>query len=155
MCSVAAPIGRLGVRGSVAGCARVAGVETATQTLHRLTSYERFDPERAWDPPVDDPRVLGGLRVDDLDRLPWFYKPYPQALPRVPLPRELPATSASAVEVLAGTADVARAELSLSQLSRLLHLSAGVVRTTRRPYGTYLFRAAGSAGGRFPWSRLS
>jgi hypothetical protein len=32
----------------------------------------------------------------------------------------------------------------------LLHLSAGVVRTMERPYGTWLFRAAGSAGGRFP-----
>jgi SagB-type dehydrogenase family enzyme len=32
----------------------------------------------------------------------------------------------------------------------LLHLSAGVVRTTERPYATWLFRAAGSAGGRFP-----
>jgi SagB-type dehydrogenase family enzyme len=33
---------------------------------------------------------------------------------------------------------------------RLLYLSAGVVRTMERPYGTHLFRAAGSAGGRFP-----
>jgi hypothetical protein len=54
------------------------------------------------------------------------------------------------VAVLAGTADVAHAELDLPQLSRLFHLSAGVVRTTVRPYATWLFRAAGSAGGRFP-----
>jgi hypothetical protein len=125
-------------------------VETATQTLHRLTSYERFDPDRAFDPPVDDPRVLAGLKANDMDRLPWFYKRYPQPLPQVPLPRELPVTTASAVDVLAGTADVPRTELSLSQLSRLLHLSAGVVRTAQRPWGTHLFRAAGSAGGRFP-----
>ena len=52
--------------------------------------------------------------------------------------------------MLAGTADVAPTELDLPQLSRLLHLAAGVVRTTERPYGTWLFRAAGSAGGRFP-----
>jgi hypothetical protein len=32
----------------------------------------------------------------------------------------------------------------------LLHLSAGVVRTAENRYGTFLFRAAGSAGGRFP-----
>ena len=71
-------------------------------------------------------------------------------LPRVPLPRDLPATTAPAVAVLAGTADVSPTELDLPQLSRLLHLSAGVVRTTERPYGTWFFRAAGSAGGRFP-----
>jgi hypothetical protein len=68
----------------------------------------------------------------------------------VPLPRSLPTTTASAVAVLAGTADVAHTELDLPHLSRLLHLSAGVVRTTVRPYTTWLFRAAGSAGGRFP-----
>jgi Nitroreductase family len=109
-----------------------------------------YEEARAWDPPVDDPRVVRDLVVNDLDRLPWFYKRYSQPLPRVRLPHELPATTAAAVDVLAGTANVARAEVSLSHLSRLLHLCAGVVRTSQRPYGTYLFRAAGSAGGRFP-----
>jgi len=122
-------------------------VESATQTLHRLTSYE---PGREWTDPVDDPRVVQDLEVNDLSRLPWFYKRYAAALPRVPLPRDLPATSAPAVAVLAGTADVAPAVADLAHLSRLLHLSAGVVRTVERPYGTHLFRAAGSAGGRFP-----
>jgi hypothetical protein len=122
-------------------------VETATQALHRLTSYE---PDRDWDEPIDDPRVLQDLVTNDIERLPWFYKLYPGTLPRVELPRELPATSAPTVAVLAGTADVERAALDLPQLSRLLHLAAGVVRTTERPYGTWLFRAAGSAGGRFP-----
>lgn len=125
-------------------------METATQALHRLTSMGRHEDEREWDPPVDDPRVLTDLVVNDLDRLPWFYKKYPESLARVPLPRELPATTAPAIEVLAGIANAGRAELDLSQLSRLLHLSAGVVRTSQRPYGTFLFRAAGSAGGRFP-----
>lgn len=125
-------------------------METATQTLHRLTSTEPRDEARAWEPPVDDPRVVSDLVVNDLDRLPWFYKGYPQSLPRAPLPAELPATTAAAVDVLAGTADVARADLSLPQLSRLLHLSAGVVRVSPRSYGDHLFRAAGSAGGRFP-----
>jgi hypothetical protein len=109
-----------------------------------------YEEARAWDPPVDDPRVVRDLVVNDLDRLPWFYKRYSQPLPRVRLPHELPATTAAAVDVLAGIANVARAEVSLSHLSRLLHLCAGVVRTSQRPYGTYLFRAAGSAGGRFP-----
>jgi hypothetical protein len=132
-------------------------VETATQTLHRLTSltwdwYARSadDPDHLWTPPVDDPRVMQGLEVNDLARFPWFFKRYVGSLPRTPLPRDLPSTTAPAVAVLAGTADVAHAELDLPRLSRLLHLSAGVVRTMVRPYTTWLFRAAGSAGGRFP-----
>ena len=123
------------------------GAETASQTLHRLTSYE---PGREWDEPPDDSRVVQGLETNDLARLPWFYKRYAETLPRLALPRELPRTTASTVDVLAGTARVAPGELDLPQLARLLHLSAGVVRTTERPYGTWLFRAAGSAGGRFP-----
>jgi hypothetical protein len=132
-------------------------VETATQTLHRLTSctWEWYapsadDPELVWTPPVDDPRVVQGLKANDLSRFPWFYKRYGSSLPRVALPRTLPPTRASAVGVLAGTADVAAADLDLPHLSRLLHLSAGVVRTMERPYATWLFRASGSAGGRFP-----
>lgn len=122
-------------------------METATQALHRLTSY---DPGREWTEPPDDPRAVRSFEPNDLERLPWFYKHYAQPLPRVPLPRELPSTDAPAVAVLAGTAEVPGAALDLSQLARLLHLSAGVVRTTVRPYATWLFRAAGSAGGRFP-----
>jgi hypothetical protein len=122
-------------------------METATQRLHRLTSYE---PGRDWDLPVDDPGVIQDLEANDLSRLPWFVKRYPAGLPRLTLPRELPPTSAPAVAVLAGTAEVSPAPLDLAQLSRLLYLSAGVVRTMERPYGTHPFRAAGSAGGRFP-----
>ena len=121
--------------------------ETATQALHRLTSYA---PGREWDEPIDDPRVVQDLEVNDLDQLPWFYKRYEQPLPRVELPRTLPSTTAPAIGVLAGTAEVTPSELDLPHLSRMLHLSAGVVRTMERPYGTWLFRAAGSAGGRFP-----
>jgi hypothetical protein len=68
-------------------------VETATQTLHRLTSYtwswyepSRDEPDLVWTLPVDDPRVLRSLEVNDLDRLPWFYKRYGEELARVPLP---------------------------------------------------------------------
>lgn len=121
--------------------------ETATQTFHRLTSYE---PGRDWTKPADDRRVVQDLQVNDLSRLPWFFKQYPQRLPRIPLPRELPGTAAPAIAVLAGTAQAAPAALDLPQLSRLLYLAAGVVRTMERPYGTHPFRAAGSAGGRFP-----
>ena len=123
-------------------------METATQALHRLTSYE---PGRDWDEPLDDPRILQDLVTNEIERLPWFYKRYTQTLPRVELPRELPRTTAPAVAVLAGTAEVEPAELDLPQLSRLLHLAAGVVRKTERPYGTWLFRAAGSAGSRSPF----
>ncbi len=125
-------------------------METATQLLHRLTSVASFDPERAWDVPVDDLRVLRDLQVNDMTRFPWFFKHYPGSLPRVPLPRDLLSTTAPAIAVLAGTAQQDRIALNLAQLARLLHLSAGVVRTATRPYGQYLFRAAGSAGGRFP-----
>jgi hypothetical protein len=52
--------------------------------------------------------------------------------------------------VLSGTAEVPRPALDLPQLSRLLYLSAGVVRTAELSHGRHLFRAAGSAGGRFP-----
>jgi hypothetical protein len=52
--------------------------------------------------------------------------------------------------VLAGTAEIPRIRLDLPHLSRLLHLSAGVTRTKVRPFMTWLFRAAGSAGARFP-----
>lgn len=123
------------------------GGETATQLLHRLTSYE---PGRDWTEPADDPRVLQDLQVNDLARLPWFFKRYPQRLPRLALPRDLPETAAPALAVLAGTAQVVPALPGLPQLSRLLYLSAGVVRTMDRPYGVHPFRAAGSAGGRFP-----
>jgi hypothetical protein len=117
-------------------------VETTTQALHRLTSYA---PGREWDEPIDDPRVLQDLVTNDLERLPWFYKRYPD-LPSVALPRDLPATSASALAVLAGTASVVPVAPDLAGLARLLHLCAGVVRTMERPYGTWLFRARGDRG---------
>jgi hypothetical protein len=122
-------------------------METATRTLHRLTSYA---PGREWTEPAAGPRVVRDFEANDPARFPWFFKRYTRSLPRVALPRDLPSTTAPAVGVLAGIADVAHADLDLPQLSRLLHLSAGVARTMERPYGTYLFRAAGSAGGRFP-----
>jgi hypothetical protein len=125
-------------------------VETATQTLHRLTSYASWDPEHGWDPPVADPRVLMDLVVNDVTRFPWFFKRYQQELPLSPLPRNLPPSRVPAVAVLAGTADARATGLGVLQLSRLLHLSAGVVRTSRRLNRLYLYRAAGSAGARFP-----
>lgn len=121
--------------------------ERVTQTLHRLTSYE---PGREWDAPAPDPLILQDLEANDLARLPWSYKRYEDELPRVELPRELAASSAPAVAVLAGTARPDPSELDLDHLARLLFLSAGVVRVAERSGRRTLFRAAGSAGGRFP-----
>jgi hypothetical protein len=61
-------------------------VETATQTLHRLTSYQ---PGREWDEAIDDPRIVQDLEANDMSRLPWFVKRYPEPLPRTP-PRAAP-----------------------------------------------------------------
>jgi hypothetical protein len=124
-------------------------VETATQALHRLTSPASGPP---WDRPEspDDPRLVRDFQTNDMARFPWFFKRYGPGLPRLALPRDLPPTVKPAVSVLAGTAGVPRGALDLPQLARLLYLSAGVVRTMERPHRTWLFRAAGSAGGRFP-----
>jgi SagB-type dehydrogenase family enzyme len=122
-------------------------VETATQVLHRLTCYE---PGREWTDPIDDPRVRDDFEPNDLNRLPWFAKRYPPGLPTVPLPRELPTMSGPALAILSGAAGQPARALDLAGLARLLYLSAGVVRTSERATYTHLFRAAGSAGGRFP-----
>ena len=114
--------------------------ETATQALHRLTSYPS-DPD--WDEPLDlsaDARLLQDFVPLDLERLPWQYKRYEEDLQR----RELPAELARAGESSA---------LDLAQLARLLYFSSGVVRFSEwapAPGGRFLFRASGSAGGRYP-----
>ena len=115
---------------------------------HELTSYT---PEREWTAPIDDPRVRQDFVPNDFERWPAPCKAYPPGLPAVELPRRWPAVAAPATRVLAGRHTAAPAALDLPRLARLLHLSAGVVRVaerTDRP--TLLFRASGSAGGRFP-----
>lgn len=120
--------------------------ETATQLLHRLTSYE---PGREWTEPVADERIVQTLPVvNDLSRLPLSYKHYDG--PRRPLPRDLPGSSLPATDVLAGIRPAQPAALNLSELARLLYLSAGVTRSAERNGRRILFRAAGSAGARFP-----
>jgi SagB-type dehydrogenase family enzyme len=121
---------------------------TVIQELHRLTSYR---PGRDWDVPVDDPRILQDLKTNDTERLTPFVKRYATTLPRTPLPREFPSTPDSVLDVLAGAARPAATALDATGLSRLLHLSAGVVRTrTFEDGSTHPFRASGSAGARFP-----
>jgi hypothetical protein len=122
--------------------------ERPTHLLHRLTSYSH---EREWTEVPDDERLVQDLVPNDVSRRPLWYKRYDDDLPRALLPPELPAATAPATAVLAGTADVAPARLDLAGLARLLFLSSGVTRRTRRPDGgLQLFRAAGSAGARFP-----
>jgi hypothetical protein len=99
----------------------------ASRLYHELTSYKLGDDFPAV--PADHPLVLQDLVTNDFALWPYPYKRYPDYLPRTALPREL----------------------DQDPLGRLLFLSAGVVRTTQREgRPRQLFRAAGSAGGRFP-----
>src|SRR5439155_6345677 len=115
--------------------------------LHRLTSYE---PEREWTTPVDDPHVLQDFTPNDLEMLPAQWKSYPPGLPALDLPHDWPSVEVPATEVLAGRNEASGRDVDLAELARVLHLSAGVVRVAERPSGQFFFRAAGSAGGRFP-----
>ncbi|BCJ40571.1 hypothetical protein GCM10010168_80950 [Actinoplanes ianthinogenes] len=120
--------------------------DTGAGLLHRLTSYL---PDREWDVPVDDPRVRHDLVPNDPATLPPPMKAYPDGAEVLALPRELPDPGVSATAVLAGVAAPAR-PLDAAQLGRVLFLGAGVVRTAERNGRQVLFRAAGSAGARFP-----
>lgn len=114
--------------------------------LHRLTSYV---PDREWNVPVDDPRVRHDLVPNDPATMPPPMKGYPPGRPVLALPRDLPDPGLPATAVLAGVPAPAR-PLDAAQLGRLLFLGAGVVRTGERQGRRFLYRAAGSAGARFP-----
>jgi hypothetical protein len=121
---------------------------------HRLTSYS-YVPDDEWPTtagpaPVDDPLVLQDFVPLDLRSVPAPCKAYPPGLPVHELPRAWPPVDAPAIAVLAGGHAATPAILDLPGLARLLHLSAGVVRVSERAGRRWLFRAAGSAGGRFP-----
>lgn len=121
-------------------------LDSGAGLLHRLTSY---GPDREWDVPVDDPRVRHDLVPNDPETLPPPMKGYPDDLPVLALPPDLPDPGVPATAVLAGVASPAR-PLDAAQLGRVLFLGAGVVRTTQRNGRRLLFRASGSAGARFP-----
>lgn len=119
---------------------------------HRLSSYS-YVPESPLDPPpIDDPLVLQDFVKSDFARIPPPYKAYPPGLPTVELPLDWPVVATSATAALAGQQAVAPASVDMPGLARLMHLSAGVVRIRFDAWRdrTWLFRAAGSAGGRFP-----
>lgn len=123
----------------------------ASRLYHRLSSYT-YTPPPYPTPPADHPLVLQDFRASDVDRLPPPWKVYPDGLPRIDLPRTWPTDPRPATALLAGAPAAPRAHPTLADLARILHLSAGVVRvreatpTSRR----WWFRAAGTAGGRFP-----
>lgn len=121
-------------------------LDSGAGLLHLLTSYV---PDREWDVPADDPRVRHDLVSNDLATVPPPMKAYPDASPRIALPRDLPNPGVPATHVLAGAASPPQ-PLDAAQLGRVLFLGAGVVRTAERPGRRLLFRASGSAGGRFP-----
>jgi SagB-type dehydrogenase family enzyme len=121
-------------------------LDSGAGLLHRLTSYV---PDREWDVPVDDPRVRHDLVPNDPGTIPPPVKEYDAGLPRLALPRDLPRVTTAATEVLAGRR-VTPSPLDAAQLGRVLFLGAGVVRTAERNGRRTLFRAAGSAGARFP-----
>src|SRR2546429_31536 len=130
----------------MADCPSMAPGDTA-RLYHELSSYE---PGREWTTPVDDPRVRQDFVPNDFETLPAPCKAYPPGLPVVELPRTWPPVAPRAPAVLAGRHAAAPAGLGLPALARLLHLSAGVVRVAEVRGRPFLFRAAGSAGGRFP-----
>ena len=122
-------------------------MDSGAGLLHRLTSYA---PDRDWDVPVDDPRVRHDLVPNDLATVPPFTKGVRRTgSPSSRLPRELPDPGVSATAVLAGVPAPAQ-PLDAAQLGRVLFLGAGVVRTKPWHGRDFLFRASGSAGGRFP-----
>ena len=119
---------------------------------HRLSSYT-FWPGEGVPPPIADERVLQDFVTMDRSRRPPHWKVYPPSLPTIDLARDWVRPAVSMTDALAGRLPPANRPLDLVGLSRLLHLSAGVVRVraAMAPY-TFMwpFRAAGSAGGRFP-----
>ncbi|GAB7036628.1 MULTISPECIES: nitroreductase family protein [Catenuloplanes] len=120
--------------------------DTGAGLLHLLTSYRT---DREWDVPADDPRVRHDLVPNDPDTFPPPVKAYPPGLPTTVLPRDLPVPEVAATAVLSGHAGPA-VPLDAAGLGRILFLGAGVVRTTERNGRSWLFRASGSAGARFP-----
>jgi SagB-type dehydrogenase family enzyme len=120
--------------------------ETPTQLVHRLTTYTDND----WTAPHPDERVVRGFEPNDRAHRPRFYKHYDDSLPRVPLPRDLPPAPTPALDVLSGSVAVSRRPADLQAIARLLFLSAGITRRAEYRGNQMVFRAAGSAGARFP-----
>ena len=132
------------------------GPGDTARLYHRLSSYS-YLPEDAWPnpympPPIAHPLVLQDFVALAPGRLPPLWKAYPHGLASISLPRQWPLIGASATAVLSGRHVSPPAAIDLPGLARLLHLSAGIVRVrpARPSRRSWVFRAAGSAGGLFP-----
>ncbi len=121
-------------------------LESGAGLLHRLTSYS---PEREWNEPADDPRLRHDRVSNDPATRPPQLKAYPDGLPVLALPSVLPDPGVAATAVLSGLSAPGQ-PLDAAQLGRLLFLGAGVVRTSDHNGASFLYRASGSAGARFP-----
>jgi SagB-type dehydrogenase family enzyme len=123
----------------------------AARLYHRLSSYS-YVPAPYDLRPIRHPLVLQDFVASDPVQMPPPTKEYAPGLPTVALPHTWPRAEIPASAVLAGRDTPDPAALDLPGLARLLHLSAGVVRVREATATTarVLFRAAGSAGGRFP-----
>jgi hypothetical protein len=120
---------------------------------HALSSYSpgRWDPVTDRIEPIDDPRVLRDFVTNDIPFFPAPCKMYPRGLEVVELPRSWSPRAGSTLGVLAGQSVGPAARLDLERLARLLHLTAGILRTAvRRDGRRFLLRAATSAGGLCP-----
>ena len=123
-------------------------VETATQTLHRLTSYQ---PGREWDEAIDDPRIVQDLEANDMSRLPWFVKRYPEPLPRTAAaPRTARHHRAGGGRAGGHRGGQARAPGPAEPVPPAVPVRRAWCAPWSGPTGPGPFRAAGSAGGRFP-----
>jgi SagB-type dehydrogenase family enzyme len=112
---------------------------TAADAIHHSTKHGT--------PAADPQRLVSYPRLDPANS-PTPFKKY-QQLPVSPLPRELVASSPSAVGVLSGERG-GPSPLDRSLLATLLYLTGGVTRTTAGSARKTFFRAAMSAGNLHP-----
>jgi hypothetical protein len=120
---------------------------SAVETYHRLTSFAS-----AKELYQDDPRLLG-FEESVPSRMPPPVKEYPDGLPVIDLPEELPRHPVPAADVLSGRLpERTSAPLDLGEVARLLFWSAGILRYVQNPRlpRPHYFRSAGSAGNRHP-----
>jgi SagB-type dehydrogenase family enzyme len=122
-------------------------VTVTARLYHELTTYRPGDDFPA--KPAEHELVIQDFVANDFERWPAPCKAYQPELPTTELPRKWPRDPTPATAVLARGANPQ--PLNLATLARVLYLSAGIVRIGERPNKPpNLFRAAGSAGGRFP-----
>jgi hypothetical protein len=86
---------------------------SAVETYHRLTSSADAKEEYP-----DDPRLLQDFEPLRKDRFPAPSKTYPDGLPAVDLPVELPGHPVPAADVLSGRAPGGAAPLDLGEVAR-------------------------------------